>query len=55
MQELRSRLDDCLKNMRSEAARQKQDSQEKMHLLREGLSATQQRLAGRGIEADTIE
>lgn len=52
MRELRLRLDECLKNVRSEAARQKHDNQEKMHVLSEGLSATQQRLSAHGIEAD---
>lgn len=52
IQELRLRLDEWLKNVCSEAARQKHDNQEKMHVLQEGLSATQQRLSVHGIEAD---
>lgn len=50
--ELRLRLEECLKHVRDEAERQKQDNQQKVRVLSQGLSSTQQRLSDNGIETD---
>jgi GGDEF domain-containing protein len=50
--QLRLRLGACLKNMCDEAARQRQESQGNLQVLKEELAATQQRLSNHGIQTE---
>ncbi len=50
--QLRLRLGECLKNVRDEATRQRNESQGSVRKLKQELSASQQRLANHGIETD---
>jgi GGDEF domain-containing protein len=50
--QLRLRLGDCLKNLRDEATRQRNENQGSVQKLKQELAASQQRLANHGIETD---
>jgi GGDEF domain-containing protein len=49
---LRLRLGECLKNVRNEAARQRNESQSSVQVLKEELAASQQRLSNHGIQTE---
>ena len=50
--QLRLRLGECLKNVRDEAGRQRNESQSTLQTMKNELSASQQRLSHHGIETD---
>ena len=50
--QLRLRLSECLKNVRDEASRQRNDTQGTLQVLKQELASSQQRLSHHGIETD---